>query len=119
MLNLDTHILIYALSGELKPNEKKILAADAWSISGIVLWELSKLIELGRIELDLDDAEVERTLSKIHTWPISLGICKAISKLDFDSDPADEIIAATSLVHGIALVTRDKRMRRSKVVEIA
>jgi PIN domain nuclease of toxin-antitoxin system len=39
--------------------------------------------------------------------------------LDFDSDPADEIIAATSLVHRVPLMTRDRKMRRSKLVPIA
>jgi PIN domain nuclease of toxin-antitoxin system len=39
--------------------------------------------------------------------------------LDFDSDPADEIIAATSVVHRVPLLTRDRRMRRSKLVPIA
>jgi len=39
--------------------------------------------------------------------------------LDFDSDPADEIIAATSVVHRVPLVTRDRTIRRSKLVPIA
>lgn len=42
MLNLDTHILIFALNGELRPAEQDLLASDA--ISSIVLWELAKLI---------------------------------------------------------------------------
>ena len=42
-----------------------------------------------------------------------------IKALDFDSDPADEIIAATSVVHRVPLLTRDRRMRRSKLVPIA
>ncbi len=37
-------------------------------------------------------------------------------KLDFKSDPADELIAATSIVYQVPLVTRDKKMRRSKLV---
>jgi PIN domain nuclease of toxin-antitoxin system len=36
--------------------------------------------------------------------------------LDFRSDPADEIIAATSLAHNVPLVTRDARVRASKLV---
>ena len=42
MLNLDTHILIHALQGSLTRKEHKILSSDTWSISGIVLWEISK-----------------------------------------------------------------------------
>ncbi len=39
--------------------------------------------------------------------------------LDFKSDPADELIAATSIVRSVPLVTRDKRMRRSRIVPLA
>jgi PIN domain nuclease of toxin-antitoxin system len=119
MLNLDTHIVLHALADQLTPRERKLLSADEWSISGIVLWEISKLAELGRITLDLDDPQVNRYLSQIHTWPITLDVCRAISKLDFDSDPADEIIAATSIVQRVVLVTRDSQMLRSRVVPLA
>ena len=40
MLNLDTHILIHALRGDINPDERKLLANDAWSIASIVFWEL-------------------------------------------------------------------------------
>ena len=46
MLNLDTHILVYALSDELRPRERKLLSGAKWTISAIVLWELAKLVQL-------------------------------------------------------------------------
>lgn len=49
MLNLDTHILIYALQGSLRSRERRLLEEHSWSISAIVLWELVKLFQLGRI----------------------------------------------------------------------
>lgn len=119
MLNLDTHVLLYALTGDLTPRERALLSDETWSISAIVLWEIAKLAEVGRIELDLDHAELTRILTRILTWPLTLDICRSIKSLDFDSDPADEIIAATSIVHRVPLVTRDRRMRRSKLVPIA
>lgn len=119
MLNLDTHVLLYALSDELKAAEEKLLRGDTWSISAIVLWEITKLAQLDRIELDIDTAEVRSTLTAIHTWPITLDVCAAIRDLDFRSDPADELIAATSVVHRVPLVTRDRKIRRSKLVPLA
>jgi PIN domain nuclease of toxin-antitoxin system len=119
MLNLDTHVLLYALSGELKPAEEKLLRGDSWSISAIVLWEITKLAQLDRIEIDIGSAEVRRTLTSIHTWPITLDVCAAIPDLDFRSDPADELIAATSVVHRVPLVTRDRKIRRSTLVPLA
>lgn len=119
MLNLDTHVLLYALTGDLTPRERTLLSNDTWSISAIVLWEIAKLSELGQIEIDLEYPELARTLARMHTWPLTFDICRSIRALDFDSDPADEIIAATSLVHRVPLLTRDRKIRRSKLVPIA
>ena len=88
-------------------------------MSSIVLWELAKLVQLGRVELDLDDREVLRALSRIHVWPIDLAVAVASTRLDFRSDPADEIIAATSVVHDVQLLTRDEVMRASGLVPLA
>ena len=119
MLNLDTHILIFALRGELRPTELVLLSENRWSISAIVLWELAKLVQLGRLDIDLDDREVVQALSRIHKWPIDLAVARASTRLDFTSEPADEIIAATSIVHNIPLLTRDRVVRQSKIVPLA
>ncbi len=119
MLNLDTHILIHSLSGQLRSGEKELLSRHPWGISAIVLWEIAKLSELGRIEMDLEDADVSRVLSKIHLWPIDLAVCRRLKDLDFKSDPADELIAATSLVHNVPLLTRDTKIRTSKIIPLA
>ena len=119
MLNLDTHIVIFALRDELLAGERALLEQEPWSISAIVLWELSKLVALGRINLDLDDVEVVRVLNALHVWPIDLQVSRASTRLDFKSNPADELIAATSIVHGIPLLTRDHVIRGSRIVPLA
>ena len=95
MFNLDTNILIFALIGELAPAERSLLASSRWSVSSIVLWEMAKLVQLGRLDMDLDDREVARVLGRLHVWPIDLAVARASTALDFRSDPADEIISAT------------------------
>ena len=119
MLNLDTHILIFALRGELRPHERAVLTQGRWSISAIVFWEMAKLLQLGRVEMDLEDREVAGILSRIHVWPIDLAVALASARLDFRGDPADELIAATSVVHRIPLVTRDLVIRGSDIVPLA
>jgi PIN domain nuclease of toxin-antitoxin system len=116
MLNLDTHVLLYALTDTLTPRERSLLSSDSWSISAIVLWEIAKLAQRGRIDIDLDDADLTRLLVRVHTWPLTVEVCREVAHLDFRSDPADEIIAATSVVHRIPLVTRDRKIRRSTKV---
>ena len=119
MLNLDTHILIHALSDHLTKKEKELLSKDAWGISAIVIWEIAKLAQLKRITIDLDDPEFSIILSNIQVWPLTLDVCRSIKRLDFQGDPADEIIAATSLVLNIPLVTRDKQIKASKMITFA
>jgi PIN domain nuclease of toxin-antitoxin system len=118
MLNLDTHVLLYAVTGALAPGENKLLRSHRWSISAIVLWEIAKLAQLGRIEVDLDDQQVVRTLKRVHLWPITTEIAKTSTRLDVRGDPADELIAATSIVHDVPLLTRDRALRRSKEIPL-
>lgn len=119
MINLDTHILIFALTGELRARERRLLTAQVWGISAIVLWELAKLVQLGRVEVDLADRTVRTTLNAIHTWPINLDVASESTRLDFKGDPADELIAATSVVYDVPLLTRDRQIRASKIVPLA
>ncbi len=114
MLNLDTHILLHAVAGKLSAAETRLLTTDRWSVSAIVLWEIAKLAQLGRIEVDLDDPEVVRALSRVHVWPVTREIARASTRLDVKSDPADELIGATSVVHNVPLLTRDRVLRRSR-----
>jgi len=118
MLNLDTHILIHAMAGNVTPAEGRVLRGERWGVSAIVLWEMAKLADLGRIAIDLDDPELDRFLANVHVWPLTLEIVRALRRLDFRSDPADELIAATSLVHRAPLLTRDRRLLKSKVVPL-
>ena len=119
MLNIDTHVLLYAVTGALRPRETRLLSADGWSVSAIVLWEIAKLAQLGRIAVDLDDADVVRVLARVHVWPLTREIARTSTRLDIRGDPADELIAATSVVEKIPLVTRDRALLKSKMVPLA
>jgi PIN domain nuclease of toxin-antitoxin system len=119
LINLDTHLLVHAFAGQVTERERRILAANPWSISAIVQWELAKLTQLGRIELDIERAEFLRLLSSVHVWPLDLAVSIQSTRLDFRGDPADEIIVATSIVHKVPLLTRDRQVRRSRLVPFA
>lgn len=72
----------------------------------------------GRTNLDI---ESELFRSFLHTpivFPITPEIARTSTRLDFSSDPADEIIAATSIVEKIPLLTCDRRVLRSKLVPL-
>lgn len=119
MLNLDTHILVHALSGSLTPAEEALLAADQWSVCPMVFWEMAKLNQAGRIIEDLYAPSLVADLSRIHVWPLTLEVCRTSVRLDFRSDPADELIAATSIVHNVPLITRDRKLLASQMIPLA
>ena len=67
-------------------------------------------ILLGALEGSV--SKKENTILRKSQWSISQIVL-------FRSDPANELIAATSVVHRIPLLTRDKRILRSKIVSFA
>ena len=119
MLNLDTHILVATINEELRPNEAALIANASLVISDIVFWELAMLVQRGRLELDLESAAFRGALRYLTVIPISIRIARQGATLDFRSDPADEIIAATSIVENIPLLTRDRKILKSKMVPLA
>src|SRR5687768_8537404 len=119
MLNLDTHIVVSLLSGDLTDRESELVTNDSLAISDIVLWELAKLVQLKRLVLDMDSVAFRRSLRHFTVLPITIQIARQSTNLDFKSDPADEIIAATSIVERISLLTRDRKILKSSIVPLA
>jgi len=119
MLNLDTHILIATLNGDLTPREHELVAKNELAISGVVLWELAKLVQIGRLRMDFESSEFRQCLRQLTVLPITLEIARTSTRLDFSSDPADEIIAATSIVEDVPLLTRDRKILKSRIVPFA
>lgn len=119
MLNLDTHILVLFLQGQLSEHEHRVIVSEGAAISDIVLWELAKLRQKGRTSLDMQSGFFRSFLQALTIYPITPEIARISTQLDFSSDPADEIIAATSIVEKIPLLTRDRRIRKSRMVPLA
>ena len=69
--------------------------------------------------MDLEAAWFKTLLKQVHVWPLDRAVCLASTRLDFQSDPADELIAATSIVHDVPLLTRDRKLRASSLLKIA
>ena len=129
-LLLDTHVLLWwtLREGKLtKPQTEALERAEAdeirLHISAISLWETAKLVELGRIVLNVSPDvffdEIE-SAAQIQILPISARVALESTRLgsDFHKDPADQIIVATARVHGLRLVTCDERILRSRLVSV-
>ena len=123
MVTLDTCTLVWLslMPGELSGRAKKAITGNRLIISDISLWEIAMLIKSRRIQIDSTYREyITLVLSSFD--PVVKPITPEISGLavTFDNsvnkDPADRIIAATSIIEKAPLVTGDKNLRKSKVV---
>lgn len=117
-LLLDTHVLVWLLSGNDRlgaaAREAIQQAAEAGElhVSAISPWEIAVLVGKGQLLLEQDvDAWVQAALALpgIHLEPVSPAVAVASTRLpgEIHADPADRIIAATARHLGAALVTAD------------
>jgi PIN domain nuclease of toxin-antitoxin system len=126
MILLDTHVLIW-LAGE--PSNLSRKASDAVrrasqetgiAISAITLWELAWLATHDRLKITgTVDAFVEQIVSRTAILPISVKIAVLANQLpaDYPGDPCDRLIGATALAGGIALITKDTRIRACEQIK--
>lgn len=129
-LVLDTHVLIWWITNSDQLSKTQIAAlerADArgepLGVSAISFWETAKLVERGKLELQVPLDELFDDLEdhpSIRVLPMTPRIALESTRLGagFPSDPADQIIAATARVHGLRLITADARIRKSRVVGV-
>jgi PIN domain nuclease of toxin-antitoxin system len=118
---LDTHVLVWLqreprkLSRTAESAIRRARLSSALAISVMTIVELAMMIKRGRIR---SSASLVTTLAEftaaVTILPVSwdVAIESAYLPEDFNSDPADRLIAATSRVQGIALVTADQRILR-------
>lgn len=113
-------------SAQLRPASRHLIdsEADAVLISAITLWEVAKLVQLGRLSLSVPlDSWVEQALAypKVQVAPLSPAIAIGSSTLPqpFHKDPADEIIVATARVLNCPLLTYDGKILAYPFVPLA
>ena len=120
MIVIDTHIWVWWVHGDahlsaqqtqwLRENEEQGLG-----VSIISCWEVSKLVEYGRLTLPcpvaewLDQALGYPGISLLELTPRIVVDSTQLPK-GFHKDPADQIIVATARVLGCALLTADAKI---------
>jgi len=124
MILLDTHVYLWLANGDSKLNQSslRVLENDQNKfISIISLWEISLLLEKGRIKLNQTFEEWIRNSSiafNIEIINLDSEIIYIYHKLnDFHSDPADKFIAATSIYKNIPLIKFDRKLIEYNGVE--
>lgn len=114
---LDTHILHWqaAEPERLAPAEASaIAAADELVVAAVTWFELAWLHRSGRLGSRIPMRTwLDELARRVRTMPLTPAIAARAAELpdDFPRDPADRLIFATAVEHGLRLVTRDRRMR--------
>ena len=129
MAVLDTHILVWWVNGDnaLSTKAKKTITdtldhGGEIVISSISAWEISMLIQKGRLLLTVD---VESWLDQVAQidgvtfYPVDNEIAlKSVSLPgNFHRDPADRMIVATARKLALPLITTDEKILRYRHVK--
>lgn len=127
MILLDTHVVVWSFSAaeRISPAARDAInharkQGAALAISAVTLVELSILARKGRIETGGNlEAYLKDVESTFVVLPVVSAVCLRLASLpeSYPSDPMDQVIGATALVEGVALVTADEKIRKAKAFE--
>ena len=126
MIVLDTCAIIWdALdASKLTAKAEKAIAQNAGElvICDISIWEIAMLIKRKRLVIDLDTSGFINLLLQSRNFRIQ-EITPEIAELsvnftsEVNNDPADRLIAATSILRSAPIVTADQNLRKATVIE--
>ncbi|MDT8427983.1 MAG: type II toxin-antitoxin system VapC family toxin [Pseudomonadales bacterium] len=128
MVLLDTCAIIWDALDQSQLSSKAKKAIDradqnnALVISAISIWEIAMLVKKGRIKIETTAAHFlnlylqSRNVSVIQISPEIAELSTHFGS-DISNDPADRLIAATSIIHNAQLVTADQKLIDSELVD--
>jgi PIN domain nuclease of toxin-antitoxin system len=119
MILLDTHVWVNYTAQRFDHLSKAALSriedTTEIGVSDISCWEVSMLVQKGRLKLNMDTMDwISDALlnPKIEIIPLTTEILVAAPELpNFHKDPVDRIIATTCYLNFWSLITKDKHIR--------
>ncbi len=119
MILLDTHVLVWLDERGSRLGKRALQRIDEefgtgkLAVSAISFWEISMLIQKGRLDLRLEMDVWRKELLQNGLLEIPLDGTIAIRAgglQDFHGDPADRLIVATALQTSSTLITADQKI---------
>ena len=126
MIALDTHTAIWLtqdkakLSGAARRALVEGRIEGGLAIADITLREIAMLVSYGRVSVSTPLGMYLRFVESLfRVLPVTAEIAEQSVRFSpaYPNDPADRLIGATAIVHGMKLITIDKRIRASKEVD--
>jgi PIN domain nuclease of toxin-antitoxin system len=121
---LDTHAWIWWVSDPdrlSRPAARIIKKAGAVGVSAISCWELTVLVSKKRIHLDrevltwMNEALALDRVSLVALTPAVAAMAMNL-RATLHGDPGDRLIAATAILEGATLVTRDEKLQACSAI---
>lgn len=127
MILLDTHVLVWMVADEdrlsrhAKSAIQRARLSDGLGIADVTIWELALLIARGALRTHSTVENTVRnfvTRSGVIVKPITAEVAVLATQFpeDYPKDPIDRLIGATARAEGLALITRDERIRSSPLL---
>lgn len=119
-LVLDSHVVHWWSSEPKRISRtaaKALSEAGELAVAAISWFELAWLAEHERIVVTVPIGSwLERLAAQVRTLPLTPAIAATAASLpsSFPGDPADRMIYATAVEHGLRLVTIDRQMREHR-----
>lgn len=124
LIVLDTHVLVWWVTGQASELSRKARAAiDKEATGGEILvssisaWEIAMLVERGRLQLTMDVEQwldIVTEIDAVRFVPVNNRIAVKSVALpgEFHKDPSDRLIVATARDMAAPLVTADEKIRQ-------
>jgi PIN domain nuclease of toxin-antitoxin system len=119
---LDTHVVQWWSAEPQRLSRaatKAIIEADELAVAAISWFELAWLARRERIVVAIPIRSwLEQLAGQVRTIGVTPAIADTAVSLPsaFPGDPADRLIFATAVEHGVKLVTKDRRLRSHPLV---
>ena len=121
---LDTHAVLWAAEGDVRLGRAaatllRTLKTGEAVISDITLLEIAMLVQKGRIRLGVSTREYLRGIQRNYPT-LAMNAEVAVLAMDLElphGDPFDRVIVATAKHHELPLLTRDRNISESGLIQ--